>query len=301
MNTSYLTTSEYKRAPTGMDPTSLDYFSGLSDTSAQDAELANVIARASAWIDNFCQMPDGLYASVNTESAPVFITRDGYLRIKPENVPIIQLQSFQWKVYPTASWTVVDLSTVQVYDRHFEVMMWFPFFNGPALTVGNSYAYPVSAPYLPYLTPTETAKVMDMEIITQYTYINGYPNTTLTANAALGANTITVDDATGIINGTIMTIYDGHNSEKITVQSVAGNVLTLTKPLIFAHNSGVAVSSIPADVKQACILITNYFLKEKGVNALVMDGPKNPAMQKYDDVKDIEIAKEMLRRYRRVV
>ncbi|WP_407310524.1 hypothetical protein [Desulfosporosinus sp. SB140] len=301
MNTSYLTTSEYKRAPTGIDPTSLDYLSGLSDATAQDAELANVIARASAWIDNYCEMPDGLYASVNTEIVPVFITKDGFLRIKPKNVPIIQLQSFQWKVYPSAEWVVVDLTNVQVYERHFEVMMWFPFFNGPALTIGNAYAYPVSAPYMPYLTPTETGKVMDMQITTQYSYINGYPNTTITNNVNIGDNFITVDDATGVIIGTTMTVYDGHNTEKIMIQGINGNILALTKPLIFAHAAGIAISSIPADVKQACILMTNYLLKEKGVNAIVLQGVSNPQMQKYDDTVDIDLAKEMLRRYKRVV
>jgi hypothetical protein len=301
MNTSYLTVNEYKRAPSGVDFSNLDYFAGTSDTAAQDAELANVIARASAWIDNYCQLPDGLAASVNTETREAYITRDGYLRIQPYNVPIIQLQSLKWKVYPTSEWTSVDLSNVQVYSRYFETMMWFPYFNGPALTIGSAYAYPVSAPYLPYLTPTDSARIEDLKLTVQYSYINGFPNTTLISSASAGSTSIDVEDTVGIMAGTVLTIYDGGQTEKITIQSVNGNTLTLQKPLLFNHADGIAVSAIPADVKQACILVTNYFLKERGVNSITMEGAQNPNMQKYDDVRDLEIAKEMLRKYRRVV
>lgn len=303
MNTSYLTVEEYKRAPTAINTSNLDYFTGITNTAAQDVELANVIARASAWVDNICQLPDGLAASVNTEIREVYITKDGYLRVQPYNFPIIQLQSLQWKVYPTSAWISVDVvNNVTTYLRYFETMMWFPFFNGPALTIGNAYAYPVSAPYMPYLTPTDSARIQDLKMTVQYSYINGYPNTTLTASVLAGAQSITVDDPTGIIAGTVLTIYDGANTEKVTVSTTpTNNTLTLSKPLIFAHNSGIAVSAIPADVKQACILLVNYLLKERGVNSITMEGTTNPIMQKYDDVRDVKMAKEVLRPYRRVV
>jgi hypothetical protein len=302
INTSYLTVNEYKRAPTAINTSNLDYLAGLTDSSSQDAELANVIARASAWIDNYCQLPGGLAASVNTETRAVYLTRDGFLRIQPYNFPIIQLQSLQWRLYPNAAWTTVDINNIQVYDRYFENLMWFPFLSGPSLTVGTSYAYPVSVPYMPYVDPTTRANIEDLQVTVQYTYINGYPNTTLSADVTAGASTITVDDATGIIAGkTSLTMYDGGKTEKVTVQSIAGNVLTLTKPLIFAHSKGIAVSAIPADVKQACILVVNYLLKERGVNSITMEGVQNPQMQKYDDTADLDFAKSMLRQYRRVV
>lgn len=302
MNTSYLTVDEYKRAPTAIDSSNLDYFSGTSNTQAQDAELANVIARASAWINNYCQQPDGLAASVNSETRPFYIGRDGFLRIQPYNFPIIQLQSVQWRLFPTATWSSIDVSNIQVYDRHFETPLWFPFLNGPALNVSGTYAYPVSAPYTPYLDPSTRANLEEMQVTVQYTYINGFPNATLNVAASEGNTTITLDNVTGILGGTVLTIYDGDKTEYITVSgSPSGNVVTLTSPLLFAHNAKVAVSAIPADVKQACIMLVNYLLKERGVNSITMEGSQNPIMQKYDDVRDIEVAKQLLRQYRRVV
>jgi hypothetical protein len=299
LNTSYLTVDEYLRAPTGIS-TVVDY-TNINDQNAQRAEIANVIARASAWIDNYLELPNGLYASINTETRAVNVSRDGLLRIRPWNVPIIQVLSFQWRAYPTAQWVTVDPTTLQVYERYFEYMTWFPFFNGPALTVGNEYAYPISAPYTPYLTPTESANISDLQITAQFSYINGYPNTTLSVDAKAGDTTITVDDATGVINGTVLTMYDGSMTEKIAVSGVAGNVLTLRNPLRFDHTAGIAVSAIPADVKQACILLCNYLLKERGTNAITLEGVTNPVMNKYFDDKDVSMAKELLRRYRRVV
>ena len=302
MNTSYLTVAEYKRAPTGTDVANLDYYTQSTDTTAQDAELANVIARASAWIDNYCELPNGLAASENTETERTWLTRDGWLRIRPKNIPIISLQSLQWRVSPASAWTPVDISNVQTFPRSFETQMWFPYMEGTTLTIGGSFAFPINAPYTPfYMPPQQAAQIEDLQLTVQYSYINGYPNTMLVGAVAAGANSITVDDATGIVEGSTMTIYDGGNTEKVTASSVSGSHVYLTRQLIFDHSDGIAVSAIPADVKQACILIVNYALKERGVNSITMQGVQNPLMQKYDDVRDIEIAKDILRKYRRVV
>lgn len=301
MNTSYLTVDEYKRAPTSINVSKLDYFSSKTDTGAQDAELANVIARASSWVDNICELPNGLAASVNIETKPTYITRDGYLRIQPSNIPIIKLQSLQWKTYPAAGWTVVDVTNdVTVFLRHFETMLLYPMFGGPVIPVGGNFAFPMGSSN-GYIDPATAANLQELQVTAQYSYINGYPNTILNGAVAVSANSITVDDATGILVGTILTIYEGSKTEKITVLSFIGNVLTLTKPLIFAHADKIAVSAIPADVKQACILLVNYLIKERGVNSITLEGASNPKMQTYDDTKDVDMATSMLRRYKRVV
>lgn len=301
MNTSYLTTDEYKRAPTAINTSNLDYFSGISDPVAQDAELANVIARASAWLDNICELPNGLAASVNTETIPTNITRDGFIRIRPSNIPIIKLTSFQWRAYAGAGWTVVDIiNAVTVYQRYFETMLWSPMFGG-AFQIGGNYAYPMGSQNGYYVDPTAAANLQEIQLTVQYSYINGFPNTTLVGPYTAGVSIITVDDATGILSGTVLTIYEGGKTEKVTVLSLVGNVLTLTSPLLFAHITKVAVSAIPADVKQACILLVNYLIKERGVNSITLEGASNPKMQTYDDTKDVDMAKDMMRRYKRVV
>jgi hypothetical protein len=51
-STPYLTLGEFKNAPTSIDIDNLVFNSQDPDT--QDSELVNVIARASSWIDTFC-------------------------------------------------------------------------------------------------------------------------------------------------------------------------------------------------------------------------------------------------------
>lgn len=299
MNTSYLTVAEYKRVATGIDINHLDF----TDTSqaAQDAELANVIARASGWIDNYCNLDDGLYASTITETMPVMMSKDGFLRIRPNNIPIVSVSALNWRLYPNTSWTVVDPVNIAVYERYFETMFWYPMFNNQ-LNIQGSFAFPTTAPYTHYVGPTEAANYGDLKIAAQYTYVQGYPNTWMSANAPSGATTLTIEDSVGMIVGTRLTIYDGANTETVVVSNVvSATSIQLSKPTLFAHASGVAVSSIPSDVKQACILITNYLLKERGVNSITMDGVNNPEMQRYDQMSDLKVAEAFIKQYRRVI
>ncbi|MCZ8512407.1 hypothetical protein O9H85_08165 [Paenibacillus filicis] len=300
MSKSYLTIDEYKRAPTSINVNKLDN-TNINIQNAQDAELSNVIRRASAWIDNYCQMPSGLSATINTETKPTHITRDGFLRVQPYNAPIIQVSNVQWRLYPSASWTIIDISNIQVYERHFEAMIWFQYLGNSMLTLGNNFAYPVNSYYSTYISPSMGSNIENTQITVQYTYVNGYANTTLQNNASMGNSSIVVNDTTGIMNGTLLTLYDGANTEDITVLSLTGNTLQLSNPLLFNHNAKIAVSAIPADIKQACILVVNYFLKERGSNAIAMANVEAPTKQKSNDEKDLELAKQLLRRYRKVV
>jgi hypothetical protein len=60
----YLTTQEYRNAPTAIDIDNLVFNS--QDPEAQDNELANVIARASSWVDTYCNQILG--ATYETET-----------------------------------------------------------------------------------------------------------------------------------------------------------------------------------------------------------------------------------------
>ena len=51
-STPYLTLTEFKNAPTAVDISNLVWNS--TDQAVQDAELNNVIARASSWVDTYC-------------------------------------------------------------------------------------------------------------------------------------------------------------------------------------------------------------------------------------------------------
>ena len=104
-------------------------------------------------------------------------------------------------------------------------------------------------------------------VLLRISYVNGWPHTSLTANAAIGAMTITVDDCTGWaitgefgVTGAAGTIYDSGQQE--TVQVTAASVtsgpgtLSLSSALTFAHAAGVMVTTLPQSVIQATILFS---------------------------------------------
>jgi hypothetical protein len=96
-----------------------------------------------------------------------------------------------------------------------------------------------------------------------------------------------VADATGMVAGTRLTIADQGNTEQATVadgwQPLSGPAtVTLTTALQFAHTPvfrpatapaqpcDIAVTALPADVKQAVLLICKELVEVRGANALVM-------------------------------
>ena len=85
------------------------------------------------------------------------------------------------------------------------------------------------------------------------TYVAGFVNTTIVGDINAGVQTLTVADATGITSGMILPIEDSVNSENITVESVSGNVITLTTPTSNPHADGAGVSLIPQAVKLATV------------------------------------------------
>jgi hypothetical protein len=104
----------------------------------------------------------------------------------------------------------------------------------------------------------------------QYSYVNGYPVTALAEPCTSGASTITVVSALGMIPGVVLTISDIPNTESVGVESVSGNVVTLTGTTQSAHNEGTYTSALPEAIKQAAILATAGFIQERGTGALTM-------------------------------
>lgn len=286
----YVTISEFKSAPTGIDVSTLDQ-SNVGNQLAQDIALQDILRRASAWVDNICKMT--LQATVNTETKECHTTRDGRLLVHPDNIPVINLQSVGFKTAPNLGFTDQDLNSVQVYKNYFAIYYLQTGFFAPSLAV--------QYPEFGYYNPFQKQNLSDLPIIVQYNYVNGYANANITVTAIGGTSTITVDNPTGFVVGTQFTLYDMYE-EQCTVQSVNGNVITLTSPLGFNHQQGISASSLPADIKQATILLASVLIRERGAVALTMNGTNisgiNSNFVKYDDVT---IAQNLLKPYRRVI
>ncbi len=280
----YITVAEYNQAPTGVDLSNLV----SKDPAASAAEGANIIARASAWADNFCGQI--LAATTDTDTNRVQVSRDGYMHIHPRYTPILEVTDFRFGTAPNNLQAMTDLSGIGFYGQEFHVpsgVASFSSFTGPLQFGSAGY----NAKYW-----------------VQYSYINGYPNTLLaTAPGAAGATTLTVTDATGIIGGlTQLGIYDGAQAELVKVASVAGNVLTLTAPTVFAHTqTGVSVSALPPSVKQAVILLTTALVKTRGTSAIVAPGIRSQSAGQRLTTEaiqgeDVDYAYDLLMPYRRV-
>lgn len=285
-STPYLTTEEYKQAPTSIDYSNLVLAS--SDPAVQDAELANVIARASSWIDVHCNQV--LSATEETEQQRSRLRPDGMLAVHPRYFPIVALTSLSYGITPNQMIDFPDLSFGWIEDQSFVIP-----YTASNLTYSSQGPIQFGMPAIPR-----------SQVFTKYTYISGYANTTLAANANAGATSITVVDGSGITAGARMTIYDGMNSENIVVASnytFGSTTVPLESPLAYAQTSGVSVSALPPAIKQAAILVTTAFIKVRGDNSLTMDVVNTPHQNSITNksiTSDLDLAKELLVNFRRV-
>ena len=281
---SYLTLLEYKNAPTAID---YDNLVVGGNAAAQDAELTSVIARASSWID--VHLNQSLIARTITEQQRTRVTTQGNVVIHPENTPIIAFTALNYGVATTSMVAAPDPS-----------QGWIE---------ASQYIYPLASVYTSYSSqgplsfgfPPSTK----VPLYCNYTYIAGYVNA-LIASATATQSTLTVQDASGIVAGSTLNIYDGASSERVTVATsytFGSTTVPLAAPLAYSHSSGVAISNMPPAIKEAAILVVTDFLKVRGDNSLTMAvttrATSGPSVQ---DIigSDLALAKELLRPFRKV-
>jgi hypothetical protein len=281
---SYLTLAEYKNAPTAID---YDNLVVGGNAAAQDAELASVIARASSFID--VHLNQTLIARQIVEQQRTRITPQGNLILHTEYNPIIAISALNWGVTPSTMIAATDPSQCWLEPTQFIY---------PLAELGLTYSSqgPLSFGFPPSVRS---------QIYTNYTYIAGYVNTGI-ATATAAATSLTVQDATGIVAGQQLNIYDGSSSERVTVATTytfGSTTVPLTSALAYTHAAGVAISGLPPAVKEAAILVTTDFLKVRGDNSLTMAvttrASSGPSVQ---DIigSDLALAKELLRPFRKI-
>jgi hypothetical protein len=281
----YLTLDEYKSAPTAIDLDNLVFNS--QDPEVQDAELRNVIARASSWMDTYCNQTLG--ATTETEQQRSRMSGDGSIRLHPRFSPIVALTEFNYG-YPTNMASLGDCSIAWIEDQEIIIPnatlgTWTS--QGP-LSFGSYNGGPGN------------------QIFLNYTYVAGYANTVTETITAVGATQLTLNDGTGIVAGQVLSIYDGPNSERITVASTyvfGSNIVPLARPMVFDHQIGASVSALPPAIKQAAILVTTAFLKVRGDSSMTMMVSTQPSMStpgsdRFSD--ELTTAASILDTYRRI-
>lgn len=280
----YLTLEEFKDAPTSIDIDNLVFNS--QDPADQDAELANTIARASSWIDTFCNQV--VAATVETEQQRSRYSTDGSIRFHPRYSPVVALTSLEYG-YPPSLMSLSDCSVAWIEDE--EVIV-------PNATLGTW----TSQGPLQFGSMSTGGR---NEVFLKYTYVNGYANTVI-VTAVAAATTLTVEDGTGILAGQMLKIYDGQYTENVTVASTytfGSTTVPIVRPLVYTHLAGVSISALPPAIKQACILVTTAFLKTRGDSSMTMQVTTSPgtSLPNADKVgQEIALAMQLLQPYRRV-
>ncbi len=246
----YITTVEFENAPTGLDLGSL--VSGGTQAQ-QTAALAEQILRASSWMDLVCHQV--LAATTDTEVSEVRVDDDGGFTIFPRCFPVraVTAISLGWDAESLTPLTT--LSNVLVRDRSFRA--WY------------------ISQYLTSLYGSQvqlTTRWVQRRLLCQYTYVNGYPVTTLSAPALQGATSVSLASVSGIVPGMTLTFSDNPNDETATVSSsyTFGASPVPVSALAYAHAEGVAVSSMPWALKQHAIDATGAYIREKRRSGIVM-------------------------------
>jgi hypothetical protein len=101
------------------------------------------------------------------------------------------------------------------------------------------------------------------------TYIDGFGNAVLTADQAIGAASIPLDDLTGFTPGQELTVYDMPPEEVFVASTFVpargpGN-LPLVSGIVGAHKAGIRVSALGDDAKQAAIFLVQHLVQTRGL------------------------------------
>jgi hypothetical protein len=155
------------------------------------------------------------------------------------------------------------------------------------------------------------------QLVVVYSYIAGWPHTTLGANVAQGATSITVNPPVpgattlyGAYAGTALTIKDGGSTETVILASApTGLTLNLVSGTQFAHTlptapDGINVTALPDDIEEATISMVNLLIKTQGSRAQVLPGSVGQAspqqlraLARAGALADMELACKLLHPY----
>jgi hypothetical protein len=245
--TPLLTVAELKRSPIYTQLQKLIPGGAQADN---DAELNRIIMRVSALINGECNQ--NMAATTNSEIGRVVVSDWGELRLHTRANPIVEVLSVAWGTDPNSLTQLTNLTSLVLDPWRITV----PPSAGVSFRPGA-------------------------HLWAQWSYVSGYPVTTVAEALAAGDESLTVVDSTGIIAGqTDLMIQDGRWFESVTPTAVTGNVLTVP-PLMYAHQVGVGVNALPDDIQEAALILISRLHNtwSLAMGAITHDGTgarKNP-------------------------
>lgn len=231
----YITVADFKAHPTYL---ALNNLRPGATAAAQDAELNNLLIEASDWASyTVCNQP--LHAhTVTGERERVRLDRQGRLKYHAANKPVRRVTGLSWGYDPTAMNAVTDLTGVWV-EKDVQVVASL-------------------APLSRQFGQLQFGPAGRGEIYTDWTYVAGFPVTTLAAPAVKPTSSVQPKDTTGIYPGDVLRIWEPGAEEAVVVAPgyVPGAAtVPLTSPLVNDHTAGAGISAMPPGVRLA---VVNY-------------------------------------------
>jgi hypothetical protein len=229
-----------------------------------------------------------LVANTITETKRARVTGQGWIALHPNTSNVVALESFQYGADPNQLSVLNNCSQVWFENQQIIIPL-----------AGNTLTWSSSGP----LSFGAGSASPYIQMFCKYTYVAGFVNTLATGTAE--ASEVVVEDATGIIVGQTLTIFDGAKTERVVVSDAyvyGSTTVTLNSPLLFTH-AAAAISNLPTALKQACILLTTAFIKLRGDNSLTMNITTAANANVSGNMRygsDIQLALDMVDKYRRV-
>ena len=219
------------------------------DENQQEAALQEMIVRASTKVDTTCFGYAGtLCATVSYENGRYLANRLGQFIIHPEYWPILEVRAFSNGWGPGTNMSAVPLSDQNCSIERNQFIVTSQSAQTAVVGVSLNSVLPGGFGTYPQFC--------------EWTYVNGFANTFLAADAAADATSIQVTPApgstspVGIYPGMPLTIWDAQYDEGVIVAANydgASTTVPLATALLYPHDAGVNVSAIPATIKSAVI------------------------------------------------
>jgi hypothetical protein len=312
LGTPYITVPMLTSAPTGVSWSIIP--KPRASTAEITAEITNICWRATSVIDSYCNQV--LRATVdNEELSGPGAPRVGIERGTGNGLLIMR------------RWPVIDVLALQTANNAVWPRVWStvtPGLYAPKHPLINSYSDMAAA-----TAPDGSATILTAPGIVTWrrgrngirllvSYTNGWPHTSLTADAAAGDSTLRVDDVTGW-PGVSGFAYDGAATETLGVASVTATVplalpngvgvvqtgpgvITLNSPLASDHAAGAVVSALPANVIWAAVLAAATQALESGITSVTIQNINGSQTAGGHGVSDLQLQyKELLQPFQRVV
>ena len=254
----YVTNGMFQGFPQWLD---LDDLIPGGAAALQADSLADVLLQASDWAVGVCEeMP--LHAHwVQGENQRTRAGGSGRLYVKPRDIPVRAITSLSFGWDPSAM-TSLTLPSATMWIEDGREVSFVPYgglsFTGPAIQFG-----PAPSP--------------GMLTYVNWSYVAGYPSTTLASAVGGGASSVTVADPAGILPGDTLRIYDPGVSEALTVAAsyvpqvptipATPTAIPLAANTVNAHASGTGITGMPRKVLQAVIAYAVALLMREDVSS----------------------------------